>query len=139
MLRKVKLGEISILGMSLKEWAKTRSFVWLAAFFSSLMVYYPTGLTCLVEIHQVRTEWDKPSRWSCRLYWLIYCISPSCNGGWAGIFLLAPRTFRPTLFAMMTIGLITGIVNITYNTYAARAFVVPTDFSIQNVGLALQS
>jgi len=127
MLRKVKLGEISILGMSLKEWAENAIFCVLAAFFSSLMVII-NRLDLPGEIHQVRTEWDQaiPLVLPFVLAYLLYF--PFVYGGWAGIFLLAPRTFRPYAFAMMTIGLITGIVNITYNTYAARAFVVPTDF-----------
>jgi membrane-associated phospholipid phosphatase len=47
--------------------------------------------------------------------------------GWAYIFALWPRYFRPYALAMMIIGLITGIINITYQTYAPRAVVDNTD------------
>jgi membrane-associated phospholipid phosphatase len=127
MLRKVKLGEISIRGMFLKGWIENAIFCVLAAFFSSLMVII-NRLNLPGEIHQVRIEWDQaiPLVLPFVLAYLLYF--PFVYGGWAFIFLLSPRTFRSYAFAMMTIGLITGIVNITYNTYAARAFVEPTDF-----------
>ena len=127
MLRKLNLGEISIRGMSLKEWGENAVFCVLAAFFSSLMVII-NRLDLPGEIHQVRIELDQaiPLVLPFVLAYLLYF--PFVYGGWGVVFLFAPRTFRPYAFAMMTIGLITGIVNITYNTYAARAFVVPTDF-----------
>ena len=127
MLRKVKLGEISIRGMYLKGWLENAIFCVLAGFFSSLMVII-NRLNLPGEIHQVRIELDQaiPLVLPFVLAYLLYF--PFVYGGWAFIFLLSPRMFRPYAFAMMTIGLITGIVNITYNTYAARAFVEPTDF-----------
>jgi membrane-associated phospholipid phosphatase len=127
MLRKVKLGEISIRGMFLKGWIENAIFCVLAAFFSSLMVII-NRLNLPGEIHQVRIEWDQaiPLVLPFVLAYLLYF--PFVYGGWGVIFLLSPKMFRTYAFAMMTIGLITGIVNITYNTYAARAFVEPTDF-----------
>jgi len=127
MLRKVKLGDISIRGMFLKGWVENAIFCVLAGFFSSLMVII-NRLNLPGEIHQVRTELDQiiPLVLPFVLAYLLYF--PFVYGGWGVIFLLSPKMFRPYAFAMMTIGLITGIVNITYNTYAARAFVEPTDF-----------
>jgi membrane-associated phospholipid phosphatase len=127
MLRKVKLGEISIRGMFLKGWVENAIFCVLAAFFSSLMVII-NRLNLPGEIHQVKIELDQaiPLILPFVLAYLLYF--PFVYGGWGVIFFLSPRMFRRYAFAMMTIGLITGIVDITYNTYAARAFVVPTDF-----------
>jgi len=127
MLRKVKIGEISFRGMFLKGWVENAIFCVLAGFFSSLMVII-NRLNLPGEIHQVRIEWDQaiPLVLPFVLAYLLYF--PFVYGGWAFIFLLSPKMFRTYAFAMMTIGLITGIVNITYNTYAARAFVEPTDF-----------
>ena len=113
--------------MFLKGWVENAIFCVLAGFFSSLMVII-NRLNLPGEIHQVRTEWDQaiPLVLPFVLAYLLYF--PFVYGGWAFIFLLSPKVFRPYALAMMTIGLITGIVNITYNTYAARAFVEPTDF-----------
>jgi membrane-associated phospholipid phosphatase len=127
MLKKVKLGEISIRGMSLKGWGENVIFCVLAGFFSSLMVII-NRLDLPGEIHQVRIEADQaiPLVLPFVLAYLLYY--PFVYGGWGVIFLLSPKMFRSYAFAMMTIGLITGIVNILYNTYAARALVEPTDF-----------
>ena len=124
---KLNLGEIFIRGMSLKGWGENAIFCVLAGFFSSLMVII-NRLNLPGEIHQVNIELDQsiPLVLPFVLAYLLYF--PFVYGGWTVIFLLSPRIFRPYAFAMMTIGLITGIVNITYNTYAARAFVAPTDF-----------
>jgi membrane-associated phospholipid phosphatase len=113
--------------MFLKGWVENAIFCVLAGFFSSLMVII-NRLNLPGEIHQVRTELDQiiPLVLPFVLAYLLYF--PFVYGGWGVIFLLSPKMFRPYAFAMMTIGLITGIVNITYNTYAARAFVEPTDF-----------
>ena len=113
--------------MFLKGWVENAIFCVLAAFFSSLMVII-NRLNLPGEIHQVKIEWDQaiPLVLPFVLAYLLYF--PFVYGGWAFIFLLSPKMFRTYAFAMMTIGLITGIVNITYNTYAARAFVEPTDF-----------
>jgi membrane-associated phospholipid phosphatase len=123
----MKLGEIFIRGFSLKEWVENVIFCVLAAFFSSLMVII-NRLNLPGEIHQVQIQLDQtiPLVLPFVLAYLLYF--PFVYGGWAVVFFLSPRMFRPYAFAMMTIGLITGIVNITYNTYAARAFVEPTDF-----------
>jgi membrane-associated phospholipid phosphatase len=124
---KVNFWEITIRGMSLKDWGANAIFCVLAAFFSSLMVII-NRLNLPGEIHQVNIELDQfiPLVLPFVLAYLLYF--PFVYGGWAAIFLLAPKTFRPYATAMMTIGLITGIVNIAYNTAAARAFVEPTDF-----------
>jgi len=121
---KVKLEGIFIQGMSLKGWVENIIFFVLAAFFSSLMVII-NRLNLPGEIHPVNTEWDQaiPLVLPFVLAYLLYF--PFVYGGWGVIFALWPKTFRPYAFAMMTIGLITGIVNITFNTYAARAFVEP--------------
>jgi len=127
MLSKMKRGDISFRGMSLKGWIENAIFCVLAGFFSSLMVII-NRLNLPGEIHQVKIELDQsiPLVLPFVLAYLLYF--PFVYGGWAVIFLLSPKMFRPYAFAMMTIGLITGIVNITYNTYAARAFVEPIDF-----------
>jgi membrane-associated phospholipid phosphatase len=124
---RMKLGKIFIRGFSLKEWVENVIFCVLAAFFSSLMVII-NRLNLPGEIHQVQIQLDQtiPLVLPFVLAYLLYF--PFVYGGWAVVFFLSPRMFRPYAFAMMTIGLITGIVNITYNTYAARAFVEPTDF-----------
>ena len=124
---KSNLGEKYILGMSLKGWGANAIFCVLAAFFSSLMVII-NRLNLPGVIHQVNIQLDQsiPLVLPFVLAYLLYF--PFVYGGWGVIFLLAPKIFRPYAFAMMTIGLITGIVNITYNTAAARAFVEPTDF-----------
>jgi membrane-associated phospholipid phosphatase len=113
--------------MSLKGWAANVIFCVLAAFFSSLMVII-NRLNLPGEIHAVNIELDQsiPLVLPFVLAYLLYF--PFVYGGWTIVFIFSPKMFRPYAFAMMTIGLITGIVNITYNTYAARAFVVPTDF-----------
>ena len=113
--------------MFLKGWVENVIFCVLAAFFSSLMVII-NRLNLPGEIHQVKIELDQaiPLILPFVLAYLLYF--PFVYGGWGGIFFLSPRMFRTYAFAMMTIGLITGIVNITYNTYAARAFVEPTGF-----------
>jgi membrane-associated phospholipid phosphatase len=80
------------------------------------------------EIHQVQIQLDQAIPLVLLFVPAYLLYFPFVYGGWAVIFFLSPRMFRPYAFAMMTIGLITGIVNITYNTYAARAFVEPTDF-----------
>ncbi len=124
---KVKFWDISINGMILREWLANAIFCVLAAFFSSLMVIV-NRLNLPGEIHQVKIglDADIPLVLPFVLAYLLYF--PFVYGGWAGIFALSPRSFRSYATAMMTIGLITGIVNIAYNTAAARAFVVPTDF-----------
>jgi membrane-associated phospholipid phosphatase len=124
---KVELGNITIRGMNLKGWIENIIFCVLAGFFSSLMVII-NRLNLPGEIHQVRIEWDQaiPLVLPFVLAYLLYF--PFVYGGWGFIFFLWPRTFRPYAFAMMTIGLITGIVNITYNTSAARALVEPNGF-----------
>ena len=122
-----KLWDISIRGMSLKGWIENALFCVLAAFFSSLMVII-NHLDLPGEVHQVAIRLDQfiPLILAFVPAYLLYF--PFVYGGWGIIFLLAPKTFRPYATAMMTIGLITGIVNIVYNTYAARAFVQPTDW-----------
>ena len=127
MLGKLRSGNISIRGMSLKGWSENAIFCVLAAFFSSLMVII-NRLNLPGEIHQVNIELDQfiPLVLPFVLAYLLYF--PFVYGGWGVIFLLSPKIFRPYAFAMMTIGLITGIVNIAYNTAAARAFVEPTGF-----------
>jgi membrane-associated phospholipid phosphatase len=113
--------------MPLKGWGENAIFCVLAAFFSSLMVII-NRLNLPGEIHQVDTKLDQfiPLVLPFVLAYLLYF--PFVYGGWGVIFLVSPKIFRPYAFAMMTIGLITGIVDITYNTAAARAYVVPTDF-----------
>ena len=122
-----KLERVSIRGMNLREWIDNAILCILAAFLSSLMVII-NRLNIPGEIHQVKTEWDRsiPLVIPFVLAYLLYF--PFVYGGWAFIFAFFPRMFRPYALAMMTIGLITGIVDITYNTYAARAFVQSTDF-----------
>jgi membrane-associated phospholipid phosphatase len=124
---KIKFWDISIRGMSLKGWGATAIFCVLAAFFSSLMVII-NRLNLPGHIHSVEIGLDQdiPLLLPFVLAYLLYF--PFVYGGWGGIFLLSPKMFRPYAFAMLTIGLITGIVNIAYNTAAARAFVLPTDF-----------
>ncbi len=111
--------------MTLKEWGANAIFCALAAFFSSLMVLI-NRLNLPGEIHSVQTSLDKdiPLLLSFVPAYLLYF--PFVYLGWAVIF-LSPKTFRPYAFAMMTIGLITGIVDIVYNTAAARAVVQGTD------------
>lgn len=113
--------------MNLKGWGGNIIFCILAAFLSSLMVII-NRLNLPGEIHQVKTELDQiiPLVLPFVLAYLLYF--PFVYGGWGFIFFLFPRMFRPYAFAMMTIGLITGIVDITYNTYAARALVEPNGF-----------
>jgi membrane-associated phospholipid phosphatase len=124
---KIKFWDISIRGMSLKEWGANAIFCVLAAFFSSLMVII-NRLNLPGHIHSVEIGLDQdiPLLLPFVLAYLLYF--PFVYGGWGGIFLLSPKMFRPYAFAMLTIGLITGLVNIAYNTAAARAFVLPTDF-----------
>jgi membrane-associated phospholipid phosphatase len=127
MLIKMKLTKLSIRGMNIKGWVVNIIFCILAAILSSSMVII-NRLNLPGEVHQVRTTWDQyiPLILPFVLAYLLYF--PFVYGGWGLIFAFWPKTFRPYAFAMMTIGLITGIVNLTYNTYAARAIVEPTGF-----------
>jgi membrane-associated phospholipid phosphatase len=129
---RLNVKEISIRGMNLKGWVANTIFCVLAAFFSSLMVII-NRLNLPGEIHQVRIDLDQsiPFILPFVLAYLLYF--PFVYGGWGFIFALFPKTFRPYALAMMTIGLITGIIDIVYNTYAARAYVVPTDFLSRTV------
>lgn len=122
MLNRKTLGKITIRGMDLKNWTLNIVFCILAAILSSLMVII-NRLNLPGEVHQVKTVWDQyiPLILLFVPAYLLYF--PFVYGGWGLIFAFWPKTFRPYAFAMMTIGLITGIVNITYNTYAARAVV----------------
>ena len=113
--------------MNLKGWVINIVFCILAAFLSSLMVII-NRLNLPGTVHDVKIGLDQyiPLILPFVLAYLLYF--PFVYGGWAFIFAFWPKTFRSYAFAMMTIGLITGIVNITYNTYAARAVVQPGGF-----------
>lgn len=120
------LDKSSFLGLNMKGKVENIVLCVVAGFFSSLMVII-NHLNLPGEIHSVKTEWDQaiPFILTFVLAYLLYY--PFVYGGWAFIFVFWPKIFRPYAIAMMTIGLITGIVDITYNTYAARAIFVPTD------------
>jgi hypothetical protein len=96
MPRKLRLGEIFIRGISLKEWGVNLIICVLAAFFSSLMVII-NHLNLPGEIHQVKIELDQyiPFVLPFVLGYLIYY--PFVYGGWALIFFFSPRMFAHTL------------------------------------------
>ncbi len=142
-----KIGDLTIRGVSFKGWIENALFCVMAAFFSSLMVII-NHLNLPGEVHQVAIGLDNhiPLILAFVPAYLLYF--PFVYGGWGIIFFLAPKMFRTYATGMLIIGLITGIVDVVYNTYAARAIVQPTDvlartliylYSLNNPTTALPS
>jgi membrane-associated phospholipid phosphatase len=123
---KNKMETISLRGMSLKGWSENIILFVLAAIFSSLMVII-NKVNLPGEIHRLETRWDVaiPMILPFVLAYVMYF--PFVYLGWAFIFAFWPYQFRPYAWAMMIIGLITGIINAIYQTYAPRAVIESTD------------
>jgi membrane-associated phospholipid phosphatase len=123
---KEKMEKIILRGANFKYWKENILLCLVTMVFSSLMVIV-NKLNLPGEIHRLETRWDLaiPVILPFVLAYLLYF--PFVYLGWAYIFAWWPRYFRPYAIAMMTIGLITGIINITYQTYAPRAVVDNTD------------
>jgi len=113
-------------GANFNYWTTNILLCVVTAVFSSLMVII-NKLELPGEIHRLETRWDQaiPLILPFVLVYILYF--PFVYLGWAYIIALWPKHFRPYAIAMMVIGLITGIVNITYQTYAPRAVVDNTD------------
>ena len=121
-----KMDKIVLRGVNFKYWKKNTVLCLVTMVFSSLMVII-NKLKLPGEIHRLETHWDLaiPVILPFVLAYILYF--PFVYLGWAYIFALWPRHFRPYAIAMMIIGLITAMINITYQTYAPRAVVDNTD------------
>jgi hypothetical protein len=119
-----KLEKIVLRGANFKYWTKNVVLCLVTMVLSSLMVIV-NKLDIPGDIHRLETQWDLaiPVILPFVLAYMLYF--PFVYLGWAYIIARWPRHFRPYAFAMMIIGLITGIINI-YQTYA-RAVVDNTD------------
>ena len=123
---KERLKTIIIRGVNFKYWKENILLCLVTMVLSSLMVII-NKLELPGEIHRLETRWDLaiPLVLPFVLAYILYF--PFVYLGWAYIFAMWPKIFRPYAIAMMIIGLITGIVNIVYQTYAPRAVVDNTD------------
>ena len=120
------MGKIILRRASKKYWKENILLCLVTMVFSSLMVIV-NKLNLPGEIHRLETRWDLaiPVILPFVLVYILYF--PFVYLSWAYIFAWWPKLFRPYALAMMCIGLITGIINITYQTYAPRAVVDNTD------------
>ena len=123
---KEKLDKFVVRGENFKYWVENLLLCLVTAIFSSLMVII-NKLDLPGVVHRLETRWDLaiPVILPFVLAYMLYF--PFVYLGWAYIIARWPRHFRPYAFAMMIIGLITGIINIVYQTYAPRAVVDNTD------------
>lgn len=123
---KEKIEKLELRGANFKYWKENIILCVVTMVFSSLMVII-NKLELPGEIHRLETRWDLaiPVILPFVLAYILYF--PFVYLGWAYIFALWPKNFRPYAIAMMVIGLITGIINIVYPTYAPRAVVDNTD------------
>ena len=123
---KEKLDKFVVRGENFKYWVENLLLCLVTAIFSSLMVII-NKLDLPGVIHRLETRWDLaiPVVLPFVLAYMLYF--PFVYLGWAYIIARWPRHFRPYALAMMIIGLITGIINIVYQTYAPRAVVDNTD------------
>jgi len=121
-----KLDKLVVRGANFKYWKENTALCLVTMVFSSLMVII-NKLHLPGEIHRLETRWDLaiPIILPFVLAYIFYF--PFVYLGWAFIFARWPKNFRPYAIAMMTIGLITGIINVIYPTYAPRAVVDNTD------------
>lgn len=123
---KEKSKKIIIRGVNFKYWKENVLLCLVTMVISSLMVIV-NKLELPGEIHRLETRWDLAIPLVLPFVLAYFLYFPFVYLGWASIFALWPKHFRPYAIAMMIIGLITGIVNITYQTYAPRAVVDYTD------------
>ncbi len=123
---KERIEKIVFRGANFKYWKENILLCLVTMLFSSLMVII-NKLELPGVIHRLETRWDLaiPVILPFVLAYILYF--PFVYLGWAYIFAMWPRYFRPYAIAMMIIGLITGIINITFQTYAPRAVVDNTD------------
>lgn len=121
-----KMEKFNFRGANFSYWKANAILCVVTMVFSSLMVIV-NKLELPGEVHRLETRWDQaiPLILPFVLVYILYF--PFVYLGWAYIFALWPKHFRPYAIAMMVIGLITGIVNIVYPTYAPRAVVDNTD------------
>ncbi len=122
MILKEKLQKIIFRGVNFKYWKENIVLCLVTMVFSSLMVFI-NKMELPGEIHRLETRWDLAIPLILPFVWAYLLYFPFVYLGWAYIFALWPRQFRPYAIAMMIIGIITGIVNVTYQTYAPRAVV----------------
>jgi membrane-associated phospholipid phosphatase len=122
MIIKDKLKKFIFRGVDFKYWKENIILCVVTMVFSSLMVIV-NKMALPGEIHRLETNWDLAIPLILPFVWAYLLYFPFVYLGWAYIFALWPRQFRPYAIAMMIIGIITGIVNITYQTYAPRAVV----------------
>jgi membrane-associated phospholipid phosphatase len=117
-----KMDKLILRGENFKYWKENILLCLVTMVFSSLMVFV-NKLKLPGEIHRLETRWDLaiPVVLPFVLVYILYF--PFVYLGWAYIFARWPRHFRPYAIAMMIIGLITGIINVVYQTYAPRAVV----------------
>lgn len=123
---KEKLKKINFRGVNFKYWKENVLLCLITMVLSSLMVIV-NKLELPGEIHRLETRWDLAIPLVLPFVLAYFLYFPFVYLGWAYIFALWPKHFRPYAIAMMVIGLITGIVNIAYQTYAPRAVVDYTD------------
>jgi membrane-associated phospholipid phosphatase len=123
---KTRLEKLVLRGVNFKYWKENIVLCLVTMLFSSSMVII-NKLELPGEIHRLETRWDLaiPVIVPFVLAYILYF--PFVYLGWAYIFAMWPKYFRPYAIAMMVIGLITGIINIAYPTYAPRAVVDNTD------------
>ena len=124
---KQKLDTLNIRGVNFKFWKENIALCLVTMVLSSLMVIV-NKMELPGEIHRLETRWDQAIPLILPFVWAYLLYFPFVYLGWAYIFAFWPKQFRPYAVAMMIIGVITGIVNVTYQTYAPRAVVDNTDF-----------
>jgi len=120
------MEKIILRGVNFKYWKENVLLCLVTMVFSSLMVIV-NKMNLPGEIHRLETRWDLAIPVILPFVFAYILYFPFVYLGWAYIFARWPRYFRPYALAMMIIGLITGIINIAYQTYAPRAVVDNTD------------
>jgi membrane-associated phospholipid phosphatase len=117
-----KLKKIIFREADFKYWRENIVLCVVTMVFSSLMVII-NKMGLQGDIHRLETRWDLAIPLVLPFVWAYLLYFPFVYLGWAFIFAFWPKMFRPYAVAMMIIGMITGIINVIYQTHAPRAVV----------------